>query len=85
MHKIFINKVIVTLKLYLKDPFKVYIVKDTLFVDIIHNQKVTFKYTHPNITSQIASGLYSQTIADIVARKYRKYILSKHFTEKFCK
>lgn len=85
MQKIFIQKVATTLKLYLKDSFKVYIENDTLFVDIVYNSKVTYKYANVNISNQIANGLYSQTVADIVARQYRKFLLSKHFTEKFCK
>ncbi len=85
MQKIFIQKVATTLKLYLKDSFKVYIENDTLFVDIVYNSKVTYKYANSNISKQIANGLYSQTVADIVARQYRKFLLSKHFTEKFCK
>lgn len=85
MHKTFIRLVTSTLKLYLKDSFKVYIENDTLFVDIVYNSKVTYKYANSNISKQIANGLYSQTVADIVARQYRKFLLSKHFTEKFCK
>ena len=82
MERIFANALKKQLKQRIKCDLSVHIVDDTLIVDIQSVGCCTWHYTINNLDVQISTGLSSRIVADVIVKKYKKYILSNHFYSK---
>lgn len=82
MERIFTNAVKKQLKQRIKGDLSVHIVDDTLIVDIQPVGCYTWHYTINNLAVQISAGLSSRIVADVIIKKYKNYILFKHFYSK---
>lgn len=82
MERIFINALKKQLRQRIKGDLSVHIVEDTLIVDIQPVGYWTWRYTINNLAEQISTGLLSRSVADVIVKQYKKYILSEHFHTK---
>lgn len=82
MERIFINGLKKQLKQRIKGTISAHIINNTLIVDIVDGVFQCWKYTLCNISMQLASGLSSRIVADVITKEYKKYILSIHFYTK---
>ena len=82
MERIFANALKKQLNHRIKCALSVHIVDDTLIVDIQPVGCYTWHYTINNLALQISTGLSSRIAADVIVKKYKKYILSNHFYSK---
>lgn len=79
MERIFTNTLKKQLKQRIKGAIYVYIIDDTLIVDIIDGVFQCYRYTLCIISGQLSTGLSSKIVTDVVTKEYKKYILSQHF------
>lgn len=79
MERIFANNLKKQLNETIKGDLFVHIINGKLVVDIQPPGLWTWRYTLDNITMNIAMGLSSTYTANVIVKKYKKYILSKHF------
>lgn len=82
MERIFTNELKKQLKQRIKGDLSVYIVDDTLIVDIQPVGCWTWHYAINNLAVQMSTGASSRIVADVIVDQYKKYILSKHFYSK---
>lgn len=79
MERIFADAVKKQLKQVIKGSVFVYSKYDTLIVDIQSVGGIRWHYTIDNLALQMSIGLSSKIVADDIVRRYKKYILTKHF------
>lgn len=79
MEGIFIKNLKKQLNETIKGDLFVHIINDKLVVDIQPPGLWTWRYTLDNIRMNIAMGLSSTYTANVIVKKYKKYILSNHF------
>lgn len=82
MERIYTNELKKQLRQRIKGDLSVHIVDDTLIVDIQPVGCWTWHYTINNLAVQLSTGLSSRIVADVIVKQYKKYTLSKHFTQK---
>lgn len=82
MEKIFRVKLKKQLKERIKGDISVHIIDDTLIIDIQPLGLYPWHYIIKNIAVQMSTGLSSKIVADVIAKQYKKYILSQHFHTK---
>lgn len=66
----------------IKGVISVFILDDTLIIDINTLGCRPWHYTINNIAVQMSTGLSSRIVADVIVKQYKKYILSQHFRTK---
>ena len=81
MERIFTNALKKQLRRRIKGDVFVHNVDDTLIVDIHPVGCWSWHYTINNIAVQLSAGLSSRIVADVIVKQYKKYILSRHFTQ----
>lgn len=67
------------LKQRIKGDLSVHIVDDKLVVDIQSAGLSVWRYTLYNIRVNIAMGLSSTNVANVIVKKYKKHILNQYF------
>lgn len=82
MKKIFKENLKKELKREIKGNIYVHIVNDMLIVTIYTSDFIAWQYTLCNITLNISTGLSSEMVADIIIKKYKKYILTQYFLKR---
>ena len=82
MERFFTNALKKQLKRRIKGDLSVHAVDDTLIVDIQPVGCWAWHYTINNLAVQISRGLSSRSVADVIIKQYKKYILSEHFYTK---
>ena len=82
MERIFTENLKKQLHVLIKGDLYVHIVDDKLVVDIQPAGLHTWRYTLDNISVNIVMGLSSTNVANVIVKKYKKYILSQHFHTK---
>lgn len=82
MERIFIENLKKQLHERIRGDLFIHIVDDKLVVDIKLAGLRTWKYTLDNIRVNIATGLSSTNVSNVIVKKYKKYILSQHFNTK---
>lgn len=83
MKRIFIENLKKQLHERIKGDLFVHIVEDKLIVDIQPVGLLTWRYTLDNMTVKIAMSLSSINVANLIVKKYKKYILSQYFHKKY--
>lgn len=72
-----------SLKLAIKNTIKgavnCHLLDDTLIVDIYGANNIIFKYTLPNLSSEIVQGLSSERLAQSIVKRYKQYITNLFF------
>lgn len=81
MEIIYTNSLKKRLKQLIKGDVYVHVKDDTLIVDIQSVGCCTWHYSINNLGGQSLTGLSSIIVADIIVKQYKKYILSKFFTQ----
>lgn len=79
MERIFTNALKKQLKERIKGIIFVHIIDDTLIVDIVDSVFQCWRYTLDNISVCLSMGLSSTNVANVIVKKYKKYILSEYF------
>lgn len=82
MEKIFSVKLKKQLQERIKGDISVHIIDDTLIIDINPFGLCPWFYTIKNIAEQMATGLSSRNVADVIVKQYKKHIISQHFYSK---
>lgn len=82
MEQIFTKNLKKQLNETIKGDLFVHIIDDKLVIDIQPPGLWTWRYTLDNIRMNIAMGLSSEYAANVIVKKYKKYILSQHFHQK---
>ena len=82
MERIFTENLKKQLHERIKGDLFVHIVDDKLIVDIKPTALWTWRYTLDNIRVGIVIGLSSTNVANVIVKKYKKYIISQHFHTK---
>ena len=82
MERIFTENLKKQLHERIKGDLFVHIVDDKLVVDIQTTGLCTWRYTLDNIRVGIVMGLSSTNVANVIIKKYKKYILSQYFHTK---
>lgn len=82
MERIFTNTLKKQLKQRIKGDLSVHVVDDTLIVDIQPAGCWTWHYTINNLAVQMSICLSSRIVAGVIIKQYKKYIISKYFTQK---
>lgn len=66
----------------IKGVISVFIIGDTLIIDINTLGSHPWHYTINNIAVQLSTGLSSRIVAGVIVNEYKKYILSHYFYRK---
>ena len=82
MERIFTENLKKQLHERIKGDLFVHIVDDKLIVDIKSTGLWAWRYTLDNIRVGIVIGLSSTNVANVIVKKYKKYIISQHFHTK---
>lgn len=82
MERIFTENLKKQLHERIKGDLFVHIVDDKLVVDIQPAGLHTWRYTIDNIRANIVMGLSSTNVANVIVKKYKKFILSQYFRTK---
>ena len=82
MERIFTNALKKQLRQRIKGDVSVHVVDDTLIVGIQPVGCWAWRYIINNLAVQISTGLSSRFVADVIVKRYKKYILSEHFYSK---
>lgn len=85
MEEIFKSNLKRLLKERIIGSISVHIYNDTLIVDIYTNNTCGWHYTISNISNQILKGLSSENVAVTIIKRYRQYVINRHFYAKFDK
>lgn len=79
MEKTFRMKLKRQLQKRIKGYISVYVIDDTLIINIKPFDLHPWHYTINNIAVQLSIGLTSKIVADVIVKQYKKYILNKYF------
>lgn len=79
MEQVFTRNLVRALSQRIKGCIKAHVVNDILVVDILDRDDTAWHYTVPDIALPLSLGLTSKTMADLVTKEYRKFILHRYF------
>lgn len=79
MEQVFTRNLTRELTQRIKGVIKVHIVSDTLVVEILDRDTHLWRFTHPGVALPLSLGLTSTTMACVIVKEYRKYIIHKYF------
>ena len=82
MSKSYLKSIKERLNSEIKGTVSIYVVDDTLIVDIYRLGSTTWHYTIPNVSIKLSTYIQSKIVADTIIDRYRAFILDKYFFSK---
>ena len=79
MERTFAKKLKKQLKDRIRGSVYIYIINDTILVEICLYGRLSWQYSIRNLAAQLSTGLSSKIVSDVIVKQYMKYILSEYF------